>query len=159
MDRPGVWRSADDAETVTLGPNQVRFLVGGGETGGALSLTDFLMAPPPAPGPPMHVHAEEEETVYLLGGEVEATVARETRKVSTGGAVHVPRGVPHTLKNLGPAPARLLVIQSPAGAERYWAEAARLLAASDGPPDPARMQALAERFHFRFQGERRFADE
>lgn len=59
--------------------------------GGAFSLTDFLMAPPPAPGPPMHVHAEEEETVYLLGGDMEVTVAGVARKVSTGGAVHVPR--------------------------------------------------------------------
>ena len=158
MERPAVWRLADEGETVALGPNRVRFLLGTDETGGSFSLTEFLMAPPPAPGPPMHVHAEEEETVYLLGGNLEASVAGEMRKVSTGGAVHVPRGVPHTLNNLGPGPARLLVIQSPAGAERYWAEAARLLASSDGSPDPARMQALAARYHITFQGERRFTD-
>jgi hypothetical protein len=66
--------------------------------------------------------------------------------------------VPHTLVNVGTSMARLLIVQSPPGAERYWAKATELIAASGGDPDPARMQQLALEHHIHFQQPRRFTD-
>jgi uncharacterized cupin superfamily protein len=116
------------------------------------------MAPPPAPGPPLHVHGVEEETIYLIDGQLSVTLREQTTELSTGAIAHVPKGIPHTLANIGASAARLLIIQSPPGAERYWAEAAELIAASNGNPDPARMQQLALEHHMHFQQPRRFTD-
>jgi hypothetical protein len=64
-------RHTDDAKTVSLGPNRVTFLVKGEETGGSYSLTKFVLAPPPAPGPPMHIHRADDELTYVPEREVE----------------------------------------------------------------------------------------
>ncbi len=74
MSRDGLTRAVADSETVMLGPNRVAFLLGGTDTAGAFSLTEFVMAPPPAPGPPLHVHTVEEETIYLLDGQLSVTL-------------------------------------------------------------------------------------
>ena len=108
--------------------------------------------------PPLHVHAAEEEAVYLIDGQLKVTLRERSTELAGGAVAHIPRGVPQTLANIGRGPARLLIIQSPPGAERYWARAAGLIAASGGNPDPARMQELALEHNIHFQGQRRFAD-
>lgn len=158
MTGDGLARAVADRETVMLGPNRVAFLLGGADTAGALSLTEFVMAPPPAPGPPLHVHTVEEETIYLLDGRLSVTLRERITELSDGAVAHIPKGVPHTLANLGPGSARLLIIQSPPGAERYWAKAAELIATSNGNPDPDRMQQLARDHHIHFQQPRRFTE-
>lgn len=158
MTGEGLARSAADSETVMLGPNRVMFLLGGVDTGGSFSLTEFMMAPPPAPGPPLHMHAAEEETIYLIDGQLSVTLQDWTADLSPGAVAHVPRGVVHTLANVGAGTARLLIVMSPPGAERYWAEAAELIAASNGNPDPTRMHQLALQHHIHFQQERHFTD-
>jgi mannose-6-phosphate isomerase-like protein (cupin superfamily) len=42
------------------------------------------------------------------------TVAGETREVSAGDAIFIPRGATHTLENTGDAPLRLLLVCGPA---------------------------------------------
>jgi quercetin dioxygenase-like cupin family protein len=74
MTGEGLARAVADSETVMLGPNRVTFLLGGSDTGGRFALTEFVMAPPPAPGPPLHVHAAEEEAVYLIDGQLKVTL-------------------------------------------------------------------------------------
>jgi quercetin dioxygenase-like cupin family protein len=125
MTGDGMARAVADRETVMLGPNRVAFLLGGADTAGAFSLTEFVMAPPPAPGPPLHVHTVEEETIYLLDRRLSVTLRERITELSDGAVAHIPKGVPHTLANLGPGSARLLIVQSPPGAERYWAESRR----------------------------------
>lgn len=44
---------------------------------------------------PLHVHVNEEETFYVLGGEVSVFVDGERLDVGPGGFALVPRGVPH----------------------------------------------------------------
>lgn len=54
---------------VSMGSNIVTFHLTGEDTGGHFSLTEFIMAAPPAPGPPMHIHGFEkfwEEMANLL---------------------------------------------------------------------------------------------
>jgi quercetin dioxygenase-like cupin family protein len=158
MTSEGLARAVADSETVMLGPNRVAFLLSGADTDGRFALTEFVMAPPPAPGPPLHVHAAEEETIYLIDGQLKVTLREQIAELSSGAIAHIPRGVPHTLANIGTDSARLLIVQSPPGAERYWAKAAELITASGGNPDPARMQQLALEHHIHFQEQRRFTD-
>jgi mannose-6-phosphate isomerase-like protein (cupin superfamily) len=61
-----------------------------------------------------HHHLETEEIYYLLEGRGRMTVAGETREVSAGDAIFIPRGATHTLENTGGEPLRLLLVCGPA---------------------------------------------
>src|SRR3972149_6338362 len=99
----GVIRQRDEAKTVSMGSNIVIFQLTGEETGGFYSLTEFIMAAPPAPGPPMHIHESENEATYVLEGELLFTLGERSMKASTGATLFVPKDTRHTLSNLGQA--------------------------------------------------------
>jgi quercetin dioxygenase-like cupin family protein len=64
-----------------------------------------------APGdtPPLHVHADEDETFYVLDGEVTLHVAGQHPLVlQAGEAAFAPRGVPHVYVVTSSMPARWL---------------------------------------------------
>ena len=150
-----------EAKSVSLGPNRVAFLLRADETGGRYSLTEFTLAPPPAPGPPMHVHKAEDELTYVLEGQIDCVLEeRSSKRASVGSFFFVPKGMPHTLSNPGPAAARILVILTPPGFEGYWEEAARLLESTGGDPDPERMRELQQKYNMDTGGRvRRFSRE
>ncbi len=143
----GVMRQRDDAKTVSMGSNIVTFHLTGEETGGLYSLTDFILAAPPAPGPPMHIHGEESEATYVLEGELLFTLGERSMKASTGSVLFVPKGTKHGLSNLGPGIARILVILTPPGFERFWEEMANLLKVSGNKPNPTNVLSLQQKYH------------
>jgi quercetin dioxygenase-like cupin family protein len=152
-----VLRAADATEAVQLGSNRVTFAIAGSETGQAYSLTDFVMAPPPAPGPPPHIHPDSDEVVYVLEGQLMMSVGEQTLTGGPGAVMLAPRGTRHSLANPGPDFARLLVILSPPGYEGFWRETAQLQA-QQGPLEPAMIRALQEKYHLVTDGEVRQFD-
>ena len=146
-----VLRPAGEVEATALGPNRVAFLLGPGDTG-SFSLTEFSMAPPPAPGPPPHIHQDADEAVYVLDGTLEMGIGDRTLTGSAGSVMFVPRGTPHSLANPGPTPARMLVILSPAGFEGFWRETAALRAQLGGPPSADLVAALQRKYHMATSG-------
>jgi quercetin dioxygenase-like cupin family protein len=141
----GILRTRGEAETVRMGSNLVTFLIGGDETGGKYSLTEFEMAAPPAPGPPVHVHARGDEAAYVLDGELELRLGDRVVHGRAGDIIYVPEGHTHNVANSGPGPARILIVLSPPGFEGYWREMAGLPLV-DGRPDPAAVLALQEKY-------------
>jgi quercetin dioxygenase-like cupin family protein len=123
-------------EGVTM-PNPVggpvTFKVRGAETGGALTALETVVAP--GEGPLLHVHGGEEELLYVLEGEVRFRLGDDWFSTAPGGCVFVPRGVPHAFQNVGEAPARMLVVFTPAGMERFFERFAELAPAR--PPAEA----------------------
>src|SRR5258708_7961172 len=107
LSRPG------EAKMGSLGANVVTFLARGAETAGIYSLTEFTLAPPPTPGPPLHLHLDAHEAVYVLEGELEVTLDEQKTIVPAGSFVYVPRGPWHTLANPGPNPTKFLTILTP----------------------------------------------
>lgn len=150
-----VLRQAGDAEGADLGPNRASFPLSGAETGGAYSLTEFTMAPPPAPGPPPHVHEDADEAIYVLDGTLELGLGERTLTGVAGAVMLVPRGMLHSLANPGPGPARMLIILSPPGYEGFWWEMAALRARLGGPPDAETALALQRKYHLSTGGEAR----
>lgn len=63
------------------------------------------------PHPP-HEHAGE-EVIYILAGEVEATVGGERKTVGAGAAIFCPEHVTHGIRNVGPTPMRYAVVLVP----------------------------------------------
>src|SRR3954449_7666468 len=85
------------------------------------------------PGPPLHHHAFD-EAFYVLDGELTFQLGDELRTATPGELVFAPRDAHHTLANLSAAPARYLLVCTPAGFERYFD---RLAAEAAGPEPPA----------------------
>lgn len=67
-------------------------------------------------GVPLHVHDDEDELFYVLEGEITLDGGQGEVTAGPGAFVHLPRGVAHGFRNLGPAPARMIVVTTPGGA-------------------------------------------
>ena len=92
-------------------------------------------------GPPLH-HHDFDEAFYVLEGELTFQVEGELLTAGPGELAFAPRGVPHTVANFSGAPARYLLVCTPAGFERHFARIAAEQAGVD-PPDWA-MQPIPE---------------
>jgi len=93
----------------------------GEQTGGQFTLIEGTM---PAGGDGgLHAHRREDETMYLLDGELDVTIGGESFTLRPGESYFAPRGVPHRLRNRGCAPARSLAIHTPAGFDAFVREA------------------------------------
>ncbi|MGH3011780.1 MAG: cupin domain-containing protein [Gaiellaceae bacterium] len=132
------------------------FLVTGEESGGAYFAMEALV--PPGGGPPPHVHTREDETFYLLEGEIEFLLGAETILAGPGDFVHVPRGTVHRFLSTGTDTARLVLTFTPAGIERWFEEtlepAPNEVRAEDVPDNveevAARYVATAARYGIEF---------
>jgi quercetin dioxygenase-like cupin family protein len=90
------------------------------ETGGAISM--FESTPGPGAGPPMHVHAHEDEVLYVVDGTIRFKLGDEMHETAAGGFAFIPRGVHHAWQNVGSEPARVMFFFTPAstGMERFF---------------------------------------
>jgi len=122
-----------------------RFLATGEQTGGSYSLAEARVLP--GGGPPPHIHHREDESFFILEGEVTFHLGAQRVVARAGSFLLGPRGIPHAFKNESQAPARMLIQVSPAGFERFMAGFATPVASYDSPPvpvTPADLQKLLE---------------
>jgi mannose-6-phosphate isomerase-like protein (cupin superfamily) len=116
-------------EATVLGPGERRAIQAPGHpiifkataegTGGAYSLLETVVT---GNGPTQHIHKTEEEAFYVLEGEVNIKVGEQIARGTAGSFVLIPRGTVHTFWNVGPTPAKHLVIFSPPGFEQAFVE-------------------------------------
>jgi quercetin dioxygenase-like cupin family protein len=97
-----------------------------GQTGGALTAWESTAAP--GEGPPLHVHVNEDEFMYVLEGRLRFRLNENDHTAPAGSFVFIPRGVPHTWQNAGDGHARILFVFTPAspGMERFFERSAEL---------------------------------
>lgn len=107
------------------------FKVRGAQTHGAL--TAFENVVPPGSGPPLHRHAEQDESWYVLEGRLRFKLDGEMSDAPAGTFVFVPRGAPHQFQNIGEGDARILVLFTPSGMEGFFDRLAELPAEEVGP--------------------------
>ena len=131
-----------DGEVLNVLGNRCALKVGGAETKGLLMTMESLVEP--QAGPPPHMHDREDETFYVLEGEFEFRLGDETIRADVGAFVYAPRGQVHTFRNISATQqGRLLVTTAPAGIEAFYR---CLNALPPGPPDVARVSAIAEEY-------------
>ena len=70
----------------------------------------------------LHLHRRQSDAFYVLDGEVEFTLGRETATLLSGAFALAPPGVVHGMRNSGRLPARLLNIHVPGGFVEYRRE-------------------------------------
>lgn len=134
----------------------VRVQISGEQTGGAYSVTECLA--PAGHQPPPHVHADDAEGFYVLDGELTVKTADGETVVPAGRAFHAPARVPHTFEVTSATAARFVVVSAPA---RFDAFATAFgtptdseeLPVLDGPPDVARLTAVAAEHGVTFVGD------
>jgi quercetin dioxygenase-like cupin family protein len=71
--------------------------------------------------PPRHIHHREEETFYVLEGEMTVSVGDRTFKATPGTMVCLPRDVAHSFA-IDSEQLRMLVLLTPAGLEGWFKE-------------------------------------
>jgi mannose-6-phosphate isomerase-like protein (cupin superfamily) len=82
-----------------------------------LNVSVITMAPG-AHGPEMHSHADEDDSFYVLDGELTFLLDDGDVAAPAGTFVLVPPGVNHTFRNPLDRPTRVLNIHTPAGFDR-----------------------------------------
>jgi quercetin dioxygenase-like cupin family protein/ketosteroid isomerase-like protein len=107
----------------------VTFWAKGNETGGAMTIAESEVQP--GMGPPLHVHTNDDEFVYVLEGRLRVTLEDELHDAPAGAFVFIPKGTRHTWRNAGDGMARFLFgfASAAPGMERFFERGAEL------PPD------------------------
>jgi len=134
---------SSEGRLVSMGGIGVKFKITGEETGHAFSIVEHPLEPRTLV--PHHIHHDTDEYSYVVEGQFGARVGDEIFLADPGDYVLKPRGIPHTFWNPTDKPARLVEIISPAGFEKFFAEAGELF--KNTRPDPAKIQALSSKYH------------
>ena len=124
-------------------------LLSGEDTAGAYCLLDVRVAP--GKGVPRHTHTREDEALFVLSGELEATVGDETFTLRAGETLIAPRHIPHQLCNSGSVANHYLIMFSPAGFEEFLK--ATSVPAPDNAVAPNEPPAIAVQNVFELAGE------
>ena len=93
------------------------FLATGEDTQGQFALMEIVGRKGNVPPP--HIHHREDETFYLLEGELTVSVGGRVIKATPGTMVFLPRNVPHSF-TIDSEEGRILVLLTPAGLERWF---------------------------------------
>jgi quercetin dioxygenase-like cupin family protein len=121
--------------------------VAAAQTGGVLDVVEQVL--PAGYAPPMHLHREHDEVLVVLEGEGDLTCGAHRWAVAAGSVAHVPREVPHALEVSLAAPARILLVSTPASFAALVAELGQRLSGAAPPglvaPDLAELVRVGER--------------
>lgn len=72
------------------------------------TLMTFIQIAPPGGGVPMHIHHNEDESIFVLEGSLVFQLGDEKFEVEKGGTVYMPKGVPHGFRITGDRDAHIL---------------------------------------------------
>jgi quercetin dioxygenase-like cupin family protein len=140
-DRQAVLSTRESAPFTELLGGAIGVRIRGEDTGGELALVEQVV-PAGYPGPPMHVHPGFDEHFYVIEGALAFRLGEAAFDGGPGAVVSIPRGTPHTFANRSSAPARALVIVTPAGHERFFTALAEVVRRAGGLPSPEDYQRL-----------------
>lgn len=121
--------------------NKMTYIATGKETGGAFFLAE--MSVPPGGGPPPHIHSREDESFHVIEGTLTIHVGGDTITASPGDFAFLPRGIVHSFKNTGDMTAKALLLITPAGLEKYFAEVFDPITDPSAPPPPPSKELIA----------------
>jgi quercetin dioxygenase-like cupin family protein len=126
-------------------PRPWNLLLGAPETAGAAMVGSGLL-PPHTAGPPLHVHANEDEGFYVCSGVLTAQFGDQRLELNAGEVVWLPRGVPHAFANLSDEPTAIVSLVVPGGLSEMFREQDAYLSGVEGEPDPAVLAEISVRY-------------
>jgi len=129
-----IYEPGEGIRTIDLAGTTVTAKADGAATGDAFVVAETTLAPGGFE-PPLHLHREMAEGLYLLAGRLDLQVGDDRRTAVAGTFVSIPPGVAHTMSVAGEEPVRMLMILSnPARATQMFEGMEQLFA--NGAPDP-----------------------
>jgi quercetin dioxygenase-like cupin family protein len=152
-----------DLKVVNAGEGRAYWVVGdlytvlasGEETGGAYALIHAVVTP--GGGPPPHIHRREDEAFYVLEGELAFHADGKAIPAAAGAWISLPKGSLHGFKNTGATAAQMLIVVTPSGLERFFAEVGQEATDRTAAPPPItpadidRLLAVAPRYSIEIQ--------
>ena len=124
------------------------------QTRGAFALIEQVI--PVGFASPYHLHRAEDESFYVVEGQVSFVCDNRWLKVGPGVFVFGPRDFPHGFRVEGTTPARLLILATPGGFERFVVEmsepAKELTLPPPAPPDMSKLMTLANKYRIEILG-------
>lgn len=138
---PLVRRSSEGELIDTVG-DRYRFLATAAETGGLYAWWWALV--PPGGGPPPHIHSREEESFYVLDGELTFWSDDQTATGGAGTFVNLPPGTRHRFQNVSDRPATMLALVAPGGMEELFRETGEAVVNPALPPPPPKPETIAK---------------
>lgn len=140
---PPVLRPPGEGRVIAVVGDVYRFLATGAETDGKYATFEAVV--PPGGGPPPHTHSREEESFYVLDGEITFTVNGERIVAGSGTFANMPVGSLHAFKNESDRTARMLISVAPAGLEEMFFEVGTPVppgSTTASPPTPQEIDRL-----------------
>ncbi len=135
---------ASPQDPIRIGQIEIRYLLEGSDTGGALVVFEALI-PPNARVPAPHHHVTYDETVYELAGTCTFTVQGREVSLAPGQTLFIPRGAVHGFVNRGPEPVRFVATVTPGVLRSDFFREIGALVNAGGPPDLVRMTEVMRR--------------
>ena len=141
-----VVRTKDEGEAFWMLDSLYEVKVSADETGGELTAMQMTIGQ----GPPPHVH-NCGESVYVVQGNIRYHIAGQVHEAGPGDFFYVPAGVEENFEPAGDGTVKLLVLYTPGGMDKFFAEAGEpaqrreLPPPSDAPPDLERLVAIADK--------------
>ena len=120
MTHPPTIRKSTEGRTIGVVGDVYRFLATGEETDGKYAMWEAIV--PPGGGPPPHIHSREEESFYILEGELTFQIGDQRLTATAGMFANMPVGCLHSFKNESDKPAKMLISVAPAGLENMFFE-------------------------------------
>lgn len=124
------------------------------QTDQRLGMVDNLL--PPGFESPYHVHRAEDESFYILDGDMEFISEGNRFVRGAGSYVFLPRGIPHGIRVVGTSTARILILVSPGGFENFVREAGEPAGSLTLPvpsaPDVGKLVAIAAKHQIEILG-------
>jgi quercetin dioxygenase-like cupin family protein len=133
-----------DSKTFVLAGVVMRRVLSGEETAGQFCLLENESGGNTKT--PIHVHAEDDETVYIIEGELIAVIEGRSLRLTAGESAFLPRGIPHQLMNISGKRCRYILIGTPALFDRFLEEGGHELRPDEvvGPPTQEEIGRLRE---------------
>jgi quercetin dioxygenase-like cupin family protein len=141
-------------QSVWYSGHLLTFLATGEDTQGKFALIELTGRKGNVPPP--HIHHREDETFYVLEGEMTFFAGGRTIKATPGTMVFLPRDVEHSF-TIDSDQGRILVLLTPAGGEGYFQECSVPAPAMTLPPavetpyaEIQKMVLVAQKFGIEF---------
>lgn len=145
-DAPFVTRAAEGLTFNTTPTDVMTFLCRGDD-----SMPDVMIERvAPGDGPPLHSHPWAAWD-YVTAGQVRFHVDGVTYDLEAGSFIYTPADAVHSFMGLGDGDSEIVQFQWPGGFHVAYEDIAAAFA-GDGPPDPAALQAVADRHGFTLHG-------
>ncbi len=104
-------------------------------------------------GPPLHTHAESEETYFVISGSLILQVDDEVVELGPSSMAHITRGTRHTWATPASHGAHFLTLHLPGGYENYHPTALQAEKDKGGPLVQDDLFELAARFDWKLAGD------